>query len=130
VKLSPTGSHVWSKQFGTPDPYGEVGEEVAFDAAGNFLLTGEIIESIDFGGGPLTAPTASYDVFVAKFSPAGVHLWSERFPSPWDDHGTHIAADPSGNVVLCGDFYDSIDFGGGPLLSPGGVDGYVAKLAP
>jgi hypothetical protein len=100
AKLSATGGQVWAKSFGTPDAYGEVGEGVAFDAAGNVVLTGEVIRNVDFGGGQLIPPTVTYDPFVAKFSPAGVHQWSKRFSAPWDDHGNAIAVDGAGNVIV------------------------------
>ena len=32
--------------------------------------------------------------------------------------------------VSTGDFSDSVDFGGGPLTSPGYTDGFVVKFAP
>ncbi len=130
AKLDASGSHVWSKGFGTPDTYGEVGKGVAIDGAGNVLLTGEIIRNVDFGGGALIPPTITYDPFVAKFSSGGLHQWSRRFSAPWDDHGNGIAVDAGGNVLLTGDFTDEEDFGGGPMSSPGGSDGFLAKFAP
>jgi hypothetical protein len=130
AKLTATGAHSWSKAFGTPLSYGEMGEGVAFDRDGNVLLTGEVVQAVDFGGGAVSPPTVTYDVFVAKFSPAGVHQWSKRFSADWDDHGKAIAADAAGNVVVAGDFYESEDFGGNLLLSPGGADGFLVKLTP
>jgi hypothetical protein len=130
AKLTASGGHSWSQAFGTSLSYGEVGEGVAIDGSGNVVLTGEIVQNVDFGGGALTAPTTTYDVFVAKFSSAGVHQWSKRYVAPWDDHGDAVAVDGSGNVVVAGDFYESEDFGGGPLLSPGGSDGFLVKLTP
>jgi hypothetical protein len=99
------------------------------DGAGNVVLTGEIIRDVDFGAGAVVAP-ATYDVFAAKFSAAGVHQWSKRFVAPWDDHGTAIAVDGNGNVAISGDFYESVDFGGGWLPGPSTVDGFVVKLGP
>jgi hypothetical protein len=94
------------------------------------VLTGEIVQNVDFGGGALTAPTATYDVFAAKFSSAGAYQWSKRFAAPWDDHGNAVAVDGGGNILLTGDFYDSENFGGQTLLSPGGSDGFLVKLTP
>jgi len=130
AKLNSSGGHVWSKGFGTPDQYGEVGEGVAIDGAGNVVLTGEIIRNVDFGGGPLIPPTVTYDPFVAKFSPTGAYQWSKRFAGAWDDHGNAIAVDGSGNVIVTGDIADAINFGGGLLTSPGGADGFLAKFKP
>jgi hypothetical protein len=130
AKLSASGGHVWSKSFGTPDAYGEVGEGVAIDGAGNVVLTGEIIRNVDFGGGALIPPTVTYDPFVAKFSAGGVHQWSKRFSAAWDDHGNAVAVDGANNIIVTGDLSESEDFGGGLLLSPGGSDGFLVKFTP
>jgi hypothetical protein len=130
AKLNSGGGHVWSKGFGTPDSYGEVGEGVAIDGAGNVILTGEIIRNVDFGGGLLIPPTVTYDPFLAKFSSGGVHQWSKRFSAIWDDHGNAVAVDPSNNVIIAGDISDDINLGGGVMLSPGGSDGILGKFRP
>jgi hypothetical protein len=44
---------------------GRAGARVDADAGGNFLLTGVLAETADFGGGPL-ASAGNSDVFVAK----------------------------------------------------------------
>jgi hypothetical protein len=106
-----------------------MGEAVAIDAAGNVVLTGEIVENVNFGGTTLVG-TGTYDVFAAKFSSAGAHQWSKRFTSDWDDHGNAVAVDGTGNVVMTGDFYQWENFGGGLLSSPGGSDGVLVKLTP
>jgi uncharacterized protein (AIM24 family) len=132
AKLSATGGHVWSKQFGTGYiSLGEIGEGVAIDPRTNdIVLTGEIVSEVDFGGGPLGAPSYTADVFVARFSSAGTHQWSKRFVGNWDDHGMAAAVDPSGNTILGGDFAEAVSFGGTLLTSPGKSDGFVVKLAP
>jgi hypothetical protein len=130
VKLSATGGHLWSKAFGATGNYGEVGEGVAFDGAGNVLLTGEVIEPTNFGGGVVTPSVVTYDAFVAKYSPTGAYVWAHRYVSQWDDHGNGITVDGSGNPIAVGDFYESENFGGGLMSSPGGSDGFVLKLTP
>jgi hypothetical protein len=64
AKLTGSGDHVWSKGFGTA----AYGWDVAFDAAGNVLLGGITADSIDFGGGVLTAQGGT-DAWIAKFAP-------------------------------------------------------------
>ncbi len=130
VKLSASGAHLWSKQFGNTGTYGNVGESVAFDPSGNVLLTGEIEDPTDFGGGLVVPSVLTYDAFVAKFSASGVYQWANRYVQDWDDHGDGVASDPNGNVIVVGDFYQSEDFGGGLMLSPGGTDGFIVKLGP
>jgi hypothetical protein len=73
LKLSPAGTHVWSKQYGDSTlPYAsQAGSAVAADPSGNVLLTGYFGGTIDFGSGQLVTndPSGTIDVFVAKLSP-------------------------------------------------------------
>jgi hypothetical protein len=92
-------------------------------------MTGEIVGAADFGGGPLWG-NGSADIFLAKFNNAGTYLWQKRFGDLYDDHGNGVASDLNGNVILAGDYSLSIDFGGGPLPSPGSSDACLAKFGP
>jgi chitodextrinase len=130
AKLSATGAHIWSRAVGATGTYGAIGESVAIDASGNVVLTGEVSEPTDFGGGGVVPSVVTYDAFVAKYSPTGAYLWAHRYVSDWDDHGDGIAVDGNGNVITVGDFYQSEDFGGGLMSSPGGTDGFILKLTP
>ena len=44
--------------------------------------------------------------------------------------GSFAAADAAGNLYLVGEFHGAYDAGGGPLVSQGGIDAYVAKYSP
>jgi hypothetical protein len=126
--LEGCGEHVWSKLFG--DAQAQTGRGIAVDAAGNVLLTGEIAGTADFGGGPLTS-AGNDDIFVAKLSAAGDHIWSKRFGNNSNRQGgTDIAVDAAGNVLFTGALSGAIDFGGGPLQSAGSDDIFIAKLSP
>ncbi|HEU5154819.1 MAG TPA: PKD domain-containing protein [Gemmatimonadales bacterium] len=129
AKYSSTGTYTWSKVFGTSYGYGDLARGVALDTSGNIALTGSILGPVDFGGGPL-AETGSYDIFAAKFSASGAHMWSKRFGVLYDDHGDAIAMDAGGNIIAVGDFFQGVDFGGGQLLSPGNIDGFLVKFGP
>ena len=127
AKLDPAGNHLWSKRFGgVSEAYG-LG--VTTDATGNVVLTGSFQDTVDFGGGPLTS-VGSYAAFVAKLDPAGNHLWSQRSFGDANNHASDVATDAAGNVLVTGMFRETVDFGGGPLTSPGGHDVFVAKLDP
>jgi hypothetical protein len=126
VKYSSTGAHVWSKRFGSSGHDQGIG--VAVDGAGSVSVMGISEGTIDFGGGPLTS-LGGRDLFVAKFSATGQHLWSERFGSTGTDNGRGIAVDGAGDVFLTGDFVNSISFGGPALTSSGREDVFLAKLS-
>jgi hypothetical protein len=131
AKYSSSGGYVWANHFGTGSSWAPHANAVSVDGSGNVLLTGWILDYVDFGGGPLTAAGQSYDIFVAKFTPAGAYLWAKRAGAGYSDHGASVAADHNGNVLSVGDFYASADFGCGALNnSSGGQDGYVVKRTP
>jgi len=89
------------------------GVRVAVDASNNVYITGYFSGAINFGGSVLRVPfTTDLDVFVAKFTSAGAHVWSKNFTNWGDERGYGIAVDAAGNVAITGYFSNSIDFGG------------------
>lgn len=125
AKYDTHGSHLWSKRFGGTSVY-DYGRSVAVDPSGNVFLTGNFEQTVDFGGGNLTS-VGEGDIFLAKYDAHGSHLWSRRFGSVVEDRGNALAADHSGNVWVTGYFQRTVDFGGGPLVSAGSEDMFLAK---
>ncbi|MCK5619806.1 MAG: hypothetical protein KAJ17_10415 [Candidatus Krumholzibacteria bacterium] len=117
--------HNWSDRFGDADA--QIGRGVAVDASGNVIITGHFYSTTDFGGGALTS-VGNEDIFVAKFAPDGTHLWSNRFGDGSSEYGRSTAADASGNIIVVGVLYGSVDFGGGTLTDTGSGDIFVAKF--
>ncbi|MGH7895445.1 MAG: PKD domain-containing protein [Candidatus Binatia bacterium] len=128
AKFNSAGAHVWSKNFtntGNDRGYG-----IAVDSGGNVAITGYFSNDINFGGGLLTSLNAMTDIFVARFTTAGVHSWSKRFGAPdGNEGGNAVAMDASGNVVVTGYAIKAVDFGGGLLSALGSADAFVAKYA-
>jgi chitodextrinase len=122
------GRHLWSRRLG--GALGDVGQAVAVDGAGNVVVTGYFMGTVDFGGGALTS-AGDRDIFVARYAAAdGRHLWSRRFGAALTDMGNAVAVDGSGNLVVTGYFKRTVDFGGGPLTTPNdGSDLFIAKYA-
>jgi hypothetical protein len=125
VKYSATGGYLWSFRVGGPS--NEVPKGIAIDLAGNIVITGFFGGTVDFGGGPLTGSSASG--FVAKYSPAGTHLWSRRLSTGTGvlDEGTAVGVDGAGNVIVAGGFYGTVNFGGGTFTSAGSEDIVLLK---
>ncbi|TMB58175.1 MAG: PKD domain-containing protein, partial [Deltaproteobacteria bacterium] len=127
AKFSPAGAHLWSRGFG--DSFSNSGNGVAVDASGNAVMTGRVESTVDFGGGALIS--AAVDIFLAKLSPTGGHLWSRHFGSGLATHaGNGVACDGSGNVLVTGSFENSIDLGAGWTTSFAHKDVFVAKYSP
>jgi hypothetical protein len=129
AKLDSTGNHVWSRAFG--DEAQQTSRGLSIDSAGNIVITGSLStkDGVDFGGGPLISGGGS-DAFLAKFDATGKTLWSFRYGDAPDQDGYDTALDKAGNVVLAGVFRGSVDLGGGPLMTAGDYDLFLAKLAP
>lgn len=127
AKYSSAGSWVWSRTMGGSGT--DQGLGIAADGAGNTLVTGYIGVSatgVNLGGTALFS-AGQADGFLAKYSPTGAHLWSQRFGSTGNDMGTAVAADSLGNIYVGGTFEGTVDFGTGPLTSSGLRDIFVVK---
>jgi hypothetical protein len=57
-----------------------------------------------------------------------VHDWSGGFGDANYQYGIDVDVDAAGNVVTVGDYFGTVNFGGGPLTSAGDLDVYVAKF--
>ncbi len=121
------GAHQWSSCFGDADD--ALVRGLGVNPGGDVALTGHFGGTIDFGGGPL-ASAGGQDVFLATFDGTGAHEWSLRAGDGGEQFGRDVAFDDPGDLLAVGDFENVIDFGGGPLVSFGGRDVFLAKLRP
>jgi len=118
------GNHIWSQGFGGSST--DQGYAIELDGSNNVLVTGFFLGTVNFGGGNLI-DAGGGDVFLAKFTPNGAHVWSQRFGGTAADIGRGLATDGSDNVFLIGSSEGSADFGGGVLSGLGANDIYLAK---
>jgi hypothetical protein len=127
AKYDASGEHIWSRRFGSV--FDELGLGLAVDPAGNIVITGSFDNEISFGGDKLKSQGES-DIFVAKLSPQGEHMWSRRYGAARDDVGYGVGTDKYGNIVVGGWFWHTVDFGGGPLEADGqNKDAFLLKLS-
>jgi hypothetical protein len=126
AKLDPNGGVLWSKNFG--DEQDQVGIGVAVDTDGSVLLTGGFKGTLTFTLDPLVS-AGGFDVFVAKFTSDGVHLWSRRHATkdlePDDQNGVRVAIDKLGSAYVVGDFAGNLSFGDS-LVSKGNKDVFLS----
>ena len=129
AKLSPTGSHLWSTYLGGSGT--DYGRGIAMDAAGNALVTGTT-QSVGWVSNGFDASyNGSNDIFVAKLSPTGGHLWSTYLGGSGSDSGSGIAVDTVGNALVVGYTYSPGWVSGGFDESHNGErDVFVARLSP
>jgi hypothetical protein len=127
AKYDARGEHIWSRRFGSV--FDEMGLGLAVDPAGNIVITGSFDNEITFGGDKLRSQGES-DIFVAKLSPEGEHIWSRGYGAAREDVGYGVGTDRFGNIVVGGWFWHSVDFGGGPLQAEGqNKDAFLLKLS-
>ncbi|MBU4263450.1 MAG: hypothetical protein KKC76_16450 [Proteobacteria bacterium] len=127
AKFDGAGNHLWSRRFG--DKYDQTGYGVAVDSNGQIVLTGSFSGKTDFGGGLLTS-AGGQDIFLARFSAAGSHLWSMGFGDSADQVGNSVAIDSAGNIIVIGELSGAADFGGGSISSAGGRDIFLVRFGP
>ena len=126
AKFNTNGAHLASTVFGSTGA--DFGNDVGTDAAGNVYLTGYFNNTVNFGGGGLVSAGAQ-DIVLAKYDPNLVHVWSKRFGSTGADLGNALGVNSTGEVQITGSFNNTVDFGGGGLVSGGGSDVFLARYA-
>jgi hypothetical protein len=102
-------------------------DAMALDQSGNIVVAGTFAESITIAGTELTA-TGGRDAFVAKLTSGGVLLWAKAFGTAGSDQVGGVAVVDGHDVVVVGTFQDTLELGGGPLVSAGGSDVYAVRF--
>jgi hypothetical protein len=125
AKFDADGGCFWSKRFG--EQFKQMVKSLAVDFADNVVVTGTFTDTIDFGGDPLTS-TQGANVFLAKLSAGGAHLFSKSFGDESIQHGDVVAVSSAGEVLVGGTFGGVIDFGGGSLTASSSSEAFLAKL--
>jgi hypothetical protein len=104
---------------------------VAVDTNDNILVTGQFVGSMSVGGGILTSGGGNNysDIFLAKYTPGGAHVWSKVFGGIAGNYGNAVAVDRNNDVFVTGQYVYQADFGGGTVASAGGGDGFLVKFS-
>lgn len=123
VKYDTDGGVRWARRFGHGGD--QRATAVALDPAGNLVVTGDFSGTLDFGGAPLTAQGTT-DVFLAKLSAAGDHLFSESLTGAGSERAWAVAVGADGDVVVGGDF--DVDMGGS-MIAEGERDIFLIKFS-
>jgi hypothetical protein len=125
VQLDPTGTTPqWTRQYGSAGTQATL-SSVALDKAGNPVVAGSFTGSVNLGGGTMTSSGGSN--FIASYTLSNGYNWSTLFDI--SAFGTLVRVDSGGNVVAAGGFMGSVNLGGGPLMSNGGINMFVGKLS-
>ena len=128
ARLSEGGDALWAKAFSGVGALQE-GLAAAVDSSGNALVAGSFEGTLDVDGTPHVS-LGGQDAFAAKLDAAtGARVWSAAFGGLGKQVARAIAVEGADSALVGGGFDGSIDFGTGPLLSAGGEDGFLVKVA-
>ena len=120
--------HLWSKGIAS-----SVDEQVrgfVGQSDGSFFIVGHSTQdTVNMGGLPITLQGQG-GMIVARFGPAGDHIWSGGFSGPGMDYASAAGGDELGNFYVTGwTDSNSINFGSGPLESSGATSKDVVVFA-
>jgi len=134
AKLTPGGVVTWARSDGgsmTDTPNG-----MASDSQGNIIVTGQFEGNTNIGGVAFTSQNnpftsaPSFDIFIAKYTAAGVPVWTKKGNTKQDDNGLAVTCDPANNIYVTGQFPDTLSFIGQTFNNQVNNAGYVARLTP
>jgi hypothetical protein len=117
AKYDPTGALLWAHSFGSVGT--EIARGLAVDQAGNVIVTGDFMGTIDFDPNhiapPLQATSGFGNIFVLKLDAAGNFVWADALTGVQGTGFAYdVAVDEAGNAYVTGDFVGTIDFDPGP----------------
>ncbi len=133
VKYDSNGNALWAKTIGGSGVDGS--RACATDLLGNtYVVGGFASTSVNFGTGSLTnIGSGTYDLFIVKYDPSGIPLWSQSAGGIYDEFGNGIAISGN-NIYLTGSFSSSsVTFGSTTALinvSAGTSDIFIANYSP
>lgn len=135
AKYNSSGQYQWAVAF--QGPGNASGNSLALSPSGEIIVAGEFMSYSDFDGSSSTYTLSAVgvdDFFITKYTSGGAFISAFSVGGPGHDHGTSIACDALGNMIITGAFDQPTDFdpGSGTTLllpAPGfnGEDIYVAK---
>ena len=124
VKFNSSGVFQWVYTAGASSF--EDSRALALDSSDNPYITGSFRDTVNFGGGNITAANLD-DLFILKLNSSGAYqniYTSNIFTT---QKGKGLAVDSSGNIYATGTFSGTVDFGGGNITTSGS-DIYLLKL--
>ncbi|MBP6696611.1 MAG: SBBP repeat-containing protein [Flavobacteriales bacterium] len=131
VKYDRNGNYVYRARLGGVNA--DYGTAVSVDAAMNAYITGSFHYNVVPGSGlPNLVSAGQYDVFFAKYNPAGTILYAKRAGGTENDVGNGLAIDAAGQVHLSGHFEGTADMDPGAAVfnltsHAGNRDVFLAK---
>lgn len=137
LKLDASGNFSWAKRIGGTN--NELIGGLAIGAAGELVLAGGFESTVDFNPDNTVTENRSsaglYDIFILRLTTNGDFISVGHMSGAGSDFASGLGFDPSGNILLTGDFQVTTDFDPGAGISTiaagtMGDNGFVVKLTP
>jgi hypothetical protein len=127
-ELDDAGKVVWRKRLGGGSSNMET--SIGLEPNGDIVTAGSFGGRLDFGGGEYRSKGLS-DLFVARLTRTGAHVWSRRFSGSRVQSIADMGVAPDGSLYLAGQFMKgTLDFQATELQGAGSENGFAARLAP
>jgi hypothetical protein len=136
AKYDTNGNYLWSN-ISTP-----LGDEspgsayvdangVTTDSSGNVDVTGDIYNSVNFGGSSDLSSPKNTGAYVVQYSSSGAYNWGEAFidGSGAYSSGYSVSTDSSGNVYVAGVYYNTVTFGGTDSSTSANTGSFITKYS-
>lgn len=119
------------QQFGMSQGGSTIPTGSAADTNGNLYVCGYWSGQATFGA-VVTNSVFYTSGFLVKYNSAGTLQWFKSFVGiPSGNIACKaVEVDSAGNVVVVGNFQNSVDFGAGAVAASGTIDGFCAKYDP
>jgi hypothetical protein len=127
VKVAPDGAHQWTYGFGSI--VREDLNDLAIDIDGNVAITGTVLDTVDFGAGPVepvVGMNQHADAYVAVLDGGGALRWARRLGDESWQTGGGVAYAGS-ELLATGSMGGLVDFGGVERQATGGSDMYGVR---
>jgi Secretion system C-terminal sorting domain len=136
MKLNAAGNLVWAYNFGGSATYVDAGQEIVIGPNGNVYVSGVFNGSADFNPGPGTFvmnASGNSDAFLLCLTTTGNFVWASQLGGNGGGENIYsLCFDPSGNLIVGGDFQSTVDFNPSVatyLLSSSGLyDAFIMKM--
>ncbi|MGB0428854.1 MAG: T9SS type A sorting domain-containing protein [Bacteroidia bacterium] len=136
AKYDTSKNLLWAFQFKTVGTSELI--DVQLDKEGDIIVLGEFSQKIDLDPSPIKGRYLKADnvrnAFLAKYSSSGELMWGFKFDDKKDFRPSCLSIDSFNNVVVGGEFYNTVDFDPSTnshlLKSNKYGDAFVAKYNP
>lgn len=128
AKMTTAGNWVWAQRAGSKSG-GDAGRGITINDQGNIFVTGQCKDTVHFGNDTMfVTGLDTIQAFVAGIDTLGDWKWAIQGGGTGDDRGSAIAVDEQCRIYTCG-YFSPVNtfFGGIPVVTNGGRDGYVAR---